>query len=66
MSIRVIAKDLYGLQQEVERLEKELKAAPSGKRADLEDQLCKIRAECNHLKGILEDSKEPPPYRLPR
>ena len=66
MSIRMIAKDLYRLRQEVERLEKELREAPSEKRAELEDRLRKVRAERDRMRGILEGSKDPPPYRLPR
>jgi molecular chaperone GrpE (heat shock protein) len=62
----MIARDLYRLQQEVEKLEKEIKAAPYEKRVALEDQLRKVRAERNRLRRILEGSKEPPLYRKPR
>jgi len=66
MSIRLIAKDLYRLQQEVERLEQELKAAPAGNKDELEGQLRKVRAERNRLRGMLEANKEPAPYRKPK
>jgi hypothetical protein len=63
MSIRLIARELYQLEQEVERLEKRLKGAPAGQKEDLEEQLRKARAERNRMRRILEGSKEPSPYR---
>ena len=66
MSVRMIARDLYRLQQEVDRLESQLKACPAAKREDLEDQLRKARAERDRVKRLLEGSKEEPPYRKPR
>jgi hypothetical protein len=66
MSIRMIAKDLYRLQQEVERLERELNAAPPGKKDDLGEQLRKARAERDRMQGMLEANKEPAPYRKPK
>jgi hypothetical protein len=66
MSIRLIAKDLYRLQKEVDRLEQELKAAPTEKKVELEERLRKVRAERNRLRGMLEANKEPAPYRKPK
>jgi GAF domain-containing protein len=66
MSIRMIARDLYRLQQEVDRLENQLQACSSAKREDLEDQLRKTRAERDRLKRMLEGSKEEPAYRKPK
>ena len=66
MSVRMIARDLYRLRQEVDRLESQLKAGPAAKRADLEDQLRKARAERERVKRLLEGSKEEPPYRKPK
>jgi hypothetical protein len=66
MSVRMIARDLYRLQQEVERLESELKACSLAKREELEDHLRKARAERDQVKRLLEGSKEEPPYRKPR
>jgi chromosome segregation ATPase len=63
MSIRLIAQELYQLEQEVERLEKRLKAAPAGTKEDLEEALRKTRAERNRMRRMLEGSKEPPSYR---
>jgi hypothetical protein len=58
MSIRLIAKELYRLQQEVEKLENELSRAPVGQIDRLQDQLRKIRAERNRMRRALEGSKE--------
>jgi GAF domain-containing protein len=62
----MIARDLYRLQQEVDRLESQLKAVPAAKREDFEDQLRKTRAERDRVKRMLEGSKEEPPYRKPK
>jgi hypothetical protein len=66
MSIRLIAKDLYLLKQEVERLEKQIKGTPFEKQEQLEAQLRKVRAERDRMQGILNGSKEPAGYRKPR
>jgi hypothetical protein len=54
MSIRLIAKDLYRLQQEVEQLEKQLESAPFAKRVKLEEHLRKIKAERDRMRRILD------------
>jgi hypothetical protein len=66
MSVRMIARDLYRLQQEVLRLESQLKACPPARREELEDQLRKSRAERDRVKRMLEGAKEEPPYRKAR
>ena len=58
MSIRLIAKELYRLQQEVEKLEHELASAPAGQREALTDQLRKTRAERNRMRRALDGTKE--------
>jgi hypothetical protein len=58
MSIRLIARELYHLQQAVEKLEKELARAPTGRIDELQDQLRKIRAERNRMRLVLDGSKE--------
>jgi hypothetical protein len=63
MSIRFIAKDLYRLQQEVERLEELLKSSPSKDKDDIENRLLRLRAERDHVRGILEAKKDLPPLR---
>lgn len=63
MPIRMIARELYELQQEVEKLEDRISNAPLEEKEALEDQLRKVRAERNRMRKILEGNKEPPPYR---
>lgn len=63
MSIRLIAKDLYRLQKEVEEAEKELDHASEAERQELEDRLRKVKAERDRMRKILEGAKEQPPYR---
>lgn len=66
MSIRFIARELYRLQQEVERLGELLKTASSRDKDDIESRLLQLRVERDHVRGILEAKKEPPPYRQPK
>jgi hypothetical protein len=66
MSIRMIAKDLYRLQQKVEHLELEVNTAPPGKKEGLEEQLRRARAERDRIRSMLEANKEPAPYRKPK
>ncbi|MBW1886852.1 MAG: hypothetical protein JRI52_00690 [Deltaproteobacteria bacterium] len=66
MPIRLIARDLYRLQQEVEKLEDQLKNTPYGEKREMEDQLRKLKAERDRMRRILEGSKEPQSYRKPR
>jgi hypothetical protein len=65
MPIRMIAQELYRLQQEVEKLENQLEALPYDQREDLKERLRKTRAERNRMRRILEGNKEPPAYRKP-
>ncbi len=57
MSIRMIAKELYLLVQEVEKIEKQIENAPADKHAELLDQLRKAKAERNRMRNILEGKK---------
>lgn len=66
MSVRMIARDLYRLQREVDRLESELKACPADNRERLEEDLRRTKAERDRVKGMLEGTKETPPYRKPK
>jgi hypothetical protein len=66
MAIRMIAKDLYLLQQKVAQLEQEVNTAPAEKKDELEEQLRRARAERDRMRGILEANKEPAPYRKPK
>ena len=54
MSIKLLARDLYRLQQEVERLEEKLAAAPADKRAGIEEALRKARAEKQSVRRALD------------
>jgi len=57
MSIRLIAKELYRLIKEVEKLEKELDHAPFEKREALEIQLRKAKAEEIKVRAMIEVKK---------
>lgn len=63
MSIRMLAKELYRLHQEVEKLEKDVKAAPAEKREALKDRLRQTKAEMERIRRALEGRKESPVYR---
>jgi cell division protein FtsL len=63
MSIRIIARDLYRLRQEVERLEQQVENSSPEKKEELKDRLRKVRAEQNRMRKILDGAKEPPAYR---
>ena len=66
MSLKMIARDLYRLQQEVDRVESELKACPVANREGLEEQLRQAKAERDRVKRMLEGTKEEPAYRKPK
>ncbi len=57
MSIRMIAKELYLLQQEVDKIEKQIQESPKSKHPELEEMLRKAKAERNRMKHILEGQK---------
>ena len=65
MPLRMIAKDLYRLQQEVEKLENQIETLPYYQREYLKDRLRKARAERDRMRKILDGNKEPPAYRKP-
>jgi hypothetical protein len=58
MSIRLLARNLYGLIREAEQLEKALKTAPDDQRSELQDRLRKIKAERERLRRALEGRKD--------
>ena len=60
MSIRLLAQELYRVQQEVERLEQALREAPLDRRVDLEDKLRRARAERERLRRIMDGQKDAP------
>ena len=60
MSIRLIAKELYRLRQEVERLETELAAAPMAEQGAIQTRLRQARAERDRLRATLDGRKDSP------
>jgi len=54
MSIKLLARDLYLCQQRVEQLEKQLLDLAWNKRADLEEQLRRAKAERDKLRHALD------------
>jgi molecular chaperone GrpE (heat shock protein) len=65
MSIRMIAKELYHLQQEVEKLEAQIESVPSHEREALKDRLRRLKAERDRMRKTLNGAKVPPPFRQP-
>ena len=63
MSIRLLAKDLYRIQQEVDRLELELRRAPIERYAEVEGKLRRARAERERVRRILDGHKDAPAAR---
>ena len=54
MSLRLIAKDLYRLQQAVDRLEKQLADSPVHKRHELRHSLERAKLERDQMRRILD------------
>jgi hypothetical protein len=54
MSIRLIAKEMYRLFQESEKIRQQIQTAPLFERARLEEQLRKMNAEQERVRRILE------------
>jgi hypothetical protein len=54
MSIKLLARDLYRLQKEVERLEEKLAVASAEKRAEIEEALRRTRAEKQSVRRALD------------
>ena len=60
MSIRLIAKELYALQQEVEKLEEQVRSAPPERQEAMKDHLRKLKAERDRMRKVLNGAKESP------
>jgi hypothetical protein len=58
MSIRLIARELYRLQKEVERLEQELAQAPQERKERIADRLRIVRAENKRMRDVLDGQKD--------
>jgi hypothetical protein len=63
MSIRLIARDLYRLEQEVDTLEKAIATASPDRIEALKEKLRKARAERNRMRQALDGQKGTPPNR---
>ena len=66
MSLKIIARELYQLETKVEKLEKQLEETPLTDREELRDEIRKVKAERNYMRGLMEGAKDPSPYRKPR
>jgi hypothetical protein len=58
MSIRLLARDLYRLQQEVAKLEKALAKAPFDQHESLQARLSAARTERDRLRRCLDGQKD--------
>ena len=65
MSIRMIAKELYQLQQEVEKLEAQIQSVPPHEREAMKDRLRRLKAERSRMRKVLDGAKTPPPFSQP-
>ena len=54
MSIRMLAREIYRCQQQIERYEKALNDSPLAERSELEEKLRQMRAEKNQLRRALD------------
>jgi predicted nuclease with TOPRIM domain len=60
MAIRLLAKELYRVQQEVEKLQARIEAAPHPEKDALREELRKKKAEWQRLRNFMEGAKTPP------
>ena len=58
MSLRLIARDLYRLQQEVERLEKELADSPAAEHDRLKQKHARTKSERDQVRRMLDGRLE--------
>ncbi|MBW2172511.1 MAG: hypothetical protein JRF69_11160 [Deltaproteobacteria bacterium] len=61
----MIAKELYELLREVEKLEAEIESAAPNEREAMRERLRKLKAERNRMRKILDGEKVPPPFQQP-
>jgi hypothetical protein len=57
MSIRLIARELYRLQAEVEKIEKKIAVSAAENSVDLKEQLRKLKAERDRMRRALDGQK---------
>lgn len=65
MPIRMIAKELYHLQQEVEKLEAEIESAALNEREAMRERLRKLKSERDRMRKILDGEKVDPLFKQP-
>jgi hypothetical protein len=58
MSIRLIARELYQLQKEVEVLERDLEQAPYDRKEEIRETLRRARAARDRMRNVLEGQKD--------
>ena len=66
MSLKMIARELYQLETELSTLEKQFEETPLMERDELRDEIRKVKARRDYMRGLIEGAKDPPPYRKPR
>ena len=54
MSLRLIARDLYRLQQAVDRLEKELAQAPPTRQDEIKRKIARAKSERDQVRRMLD------------
>jgi hypothetical protein len=62
----MIAKELYELLREVEKLEAEIEAATANEREAMRERLRKLKSERDRMRKILDGEKVPPPFQQPK
>ena len=66
MSLKIIARELYQLETELSKLENQFEKTPLMERENLRDEIRKVKAQRDYMRGLIEGAKDPPPYRRPR
>jgi len=66
MSLKMIARELYQLETELSTLEKQFEKTPLMERDELRDEIRKVKAQRDYMRGLIEGAKDPPPYRKAR
>lgn len=63
MSLKMIAKELYQLEGELSRLEKQFEKTPLMDRDELREEIRKVKARRDYMRGLIEGAKDPSPCR---
>ena len=66
MSLKMIARELYQLENELSDLEQLLEKTPLTDREKLRDEIRKVKAQRDYMRGLIEGAKDPSPYRKAR